>query len=71
MLSSVPSRVKWLVVLIFFTAVGYGYFQVFVSAYLPEVGIASGSVGLILGVNGISAVVATIPFGVYADRRGK
>lgn len=71
LLSSVPSRVKWFVILVFFTAVGYGYFQVLVSAYLPEIGFDSGSVGLILGVNGIAVVAASIPLGLYADRKGK
>jgi MFS family permease len=70
-LSSIPPRVKWFVFLVFFTAVGYGYFQVLVSAYLPEIGFDPGSVGLILGVNGLAVVVASIPFGIYADRKGK
>ena len=70
-LSSIPRRVKWFVLLVFFTAVGYGYFQVLVAAYLPQIGFDSGAVGWILGVNGLAVVVASIPFGVYADRRGK
>jgi len=70
-LSSIPRRVKWFVFLVFFTAVGYGYLQVLVSAYLPEIGFSSSAVGWILGVNGLAVVVASIPFGIYADRRGK
>jgi hypothetical protein len=35
--------VKWFVILVFLTAVGYGYFQVLVSAYLPKIGFDSGS----------------------------
>ncbi len=70
-ISSLPWRVKWFVILVFFTAVGYGYFQVLVSAYLPEIGFDSGSVGLLLGVNGIAVVAASIPLGIYADRKGK
>jgi MFS family permease len=71
LLSSIPWRVKWFVILVFFTAVGYGYFQVLVSAYLPQIGFAPGSVGLLLGVNGMAVVFASIPLGIYADRRGK
>ncbi len=70
-LSTIPTRVKWFVLLVFFTAVGYGYFQVLVSAYLPEIGFDPGSVGLLLGVNGAAVVAAAIPLGLYADRRGK
>jgi MFS family permease len=63
--------VAWFVGLVFFVAIGYGYFLVLVSAYLPEIGFGPGSVGLILGANGIAAVAASIPLAVYADRRGK
>ena len=70
-LASIPWRVKGVVFLVFFTATGYGYFQVLVSAYLPQIGFSSGSVGLILGVNGIAVVLASVPLGLYADRKGK
>jgi MFS family permease len=70
-LSSVPPKVKWFVFLIFFTAVGYGYLQVLISAYLPQVGYDAGSVGLILGVNGIAVVMGAVPFALYADKKGK
>ena len=70
-LSSIPPRVKWFVFLVFFTAVGYGYLQVLISAYLPQVGYDAGSVGLILGANGIAMVLGSVPFGIYADRSGK
>jgi MFS family permease len=69
--SSIPRRVKWFVLLVFFTAVGYGYLQILISAYLPEVGYDAGSVGLILGANGIAIVLGSVPFGIYADRKGK
>jgi MFS family permease len=70
-LSSIPPRVRWLVLLVFFTAVGYGYLQVLISAYLPQVGYDAGSVGLILGTNGIAVVLGSVPFALFADRKGK
>jgi MFS family permease len=70
-LSSIPPRVRWLVFLVFFTAVGYGYLQVLISAYLPQVGYDAGSVGLILGANGIAVVLGSVPFALFADRKGK
>jgi MFS family permease len=69
--ASVPPRVKWFVLLVFFTAVGYGFLQILISAYLPQVGYDPGSVGLLLGANGIAMVLGSVPFGIYADRRGK
>jgi MFS family permease len=70
-LSSIPPRVKWFILLVFFTAVGYGYLQVLISAYLPQVGYDAGSVGLILGANGVAVVLGAIPFALFADRKGK
>jgi MFS family permease len=70
-LSSIPPKVRWFIFLIFFTAVGYGYLQVLVSAYLPQVGYDAGTVGVILGVNGIAVVLGAVPFALYADRKGK
>jgi MFS family permease len=70
-LSSIPPKVKWFVFLVFFTAVGYGYLQVLISAYLPQVGYDAGSVGLILGANGIAVVLGAVPFAIFADWKGK
>lgn len=71
LLSSIPSKVRWFIILVFFTAVGYGYLLVLISAYLPQVGYDAGAVGVILGVVGIAAVIGAVPFALYADRKGK
>jgi predicted MFS family arabinose efflux permease len=42
-----------------------------VAAYLPEVGITSGQVGLLLGLNGAALVVTAVPIGLLADRIGR
>jgi len=68
---SVPSRVKWLVYLTSFSSIAYGYIIIAITAYLPEMGMSSGDVGLLIGVNGLVFVVSAIPIGMLADRKGK
>lgn len=67
----VPTRVKWLIYLLSFSSVATGYFWVATSAYLPEIGISSGSVGLILAINGLAFILTAIPMGIMADRTGR
>jgi len=69
--AKVPKRVKWLIYLTSFSAVGYGYLFVFISAYLPELGLGTGYVGLLLGVTGATFVISAIPLGMLSDRRGR
>jgi predicted MFS family arabinose efflux permease len=52
----------------FFSSLATGYFWVATSAYLPQVGISAGSVGLILSINGVAFMLAAIPMGLLADR---
>ena len=67
----VPARVKWFIVLLSPSAVAYGFFLVWISAYLPEIGFDSGTVGLLLGINGGALIVGSIPLSILADRKGK
>lgn len=67
----VPTRVWWLVLLMSFSALATGYFWVATSAYLPEIGVSSSSVGLLLSVNGIVFILSAVPLGMLADRIGR
>jgi len=69
--SSVPAKVKWLIYFATPTVVAYGYLLVFISAYLPELGLDPGSVGLLLGASGAAFVVSAIPLGVISDKKGR
>lgn len=68
---TVPKQVKWLIYLLSFSNVAAGYFWVATSAYLPEKGLSSGDVGLILALNGVAFIIAAIPLGMLADRIGR
>jgi MFS family permease len=67
----VPPRVRWLIYLLSFLTMSQGFYYVFVTAYLPEIGVGSEAVGLILGVSAASVVLSAIPLGMLSDRRGR
>ena len=69
--AAVPPKVRRLIVFGAPTNVAGGFFFVIVSAYLPEVGLGSEIVGLILGVSGLTMVLTAIPLGIVSDRRGR
>lgn len=71
MFSMVPSRVKWTILYASFASIGWGYLTTVIAAYLPERGMSSGDVGLLLGVTGAAMVVTAVPMGLLADRLGR
>ena len=70
-LSGVPRRVRYLVILLSLNTLAVGYFTVVLTSYLPQTGVSSGIVGTILGVEGITLVLAGIPLGMLSDRKGR
>ncbi|NLX46562.1 MAG: MFS transporter [Euryarchaeota archaeon] len=69
--TKVPTQVKWLILLTSFSAIGYGYLTTAIAAYLPEQGVDSGQVGLIIGLSGLAMIISAIPFGFMSDRLGR
>jgi MFS family permease len=67
----VPSNVKWLILLASFSAIGYGYIITAITAYLPEQGVSSVDIGLIIGASGLAMIFCAIPFGILSDRIGR
>ncbi|TLZ72617.1 MAG: MFS transporter, partial [Methanobacteriota archaeon] len=67
----VPRQVQWFIVLLAPSAIAYGFFLVWIPAYLPELGFDSGTIGLLLGVNGGALILGSIPLSILADRKGK
>ena len=68
---AIPPRVRWLVLANAPASLAFGYLIVLVTAYLPEIGVSSGDVGLMFGVMGLAMVVSAVPLGMYSDRRGR
>jgi len=71
MFAAVPRKVKLLIYLAIPALIGFGYFFIAISAHLPELGISASYVGLILATFSVATIVASIPLGIVADRRGR
>lgn len=71
MFAKIPRRVRLLIYLTTPALLGIGYYIVVITAYLPEIGVKASNVGLILGAFSISMIVASIPFGILADTKGR
>ncbi len=71
LLSIIPPRIRRLIVLISPFSLSTGYMIVFLTAYLPQIGIGSEVVGLLIGVNGFAMILSAIPLGLLSDRRGR
>src|SRR5439155_689289 len=69
--SEIPRKVRWIIYANAAGGVGFGYLMIFITAYYPQIGIGSGTIGLILGSEGASMVVCAVPLGIYSDRRGR
>src|SRR5438552_8528960 len=69
--SDIPRKVRWIIYANAARGVGFGYLMIFITAYYPQIGIGSGTIGLILGSEGASMVVCAVPLGIYSDRRGR
>jgi MFS family permease len=69
--SSIPRNVRWIIYANSLGAIGFGYLMVFITAYLPEIGMDPGAIGLVLGADGAAMVLSAIPLGLYSDRRGR
>src|SRR5437879_13194962 len=69
--SEIPRKVRWIIYANAAGGVGFGYLMILITAYYPQIGIGSGTIGLILGAEGAAMVVCALPVGIYADRRGR
>lgn len=69
--SEIPRRVRWIIYVNAAGGVAFGYLIIFITAYYPQIGIGSGTIGLILGAEGAAMVLFAIPLGLYSDRRGR
>ncbi|TLZ43506.1 MAG: MFS transporter [Methanobacteriota archaeon] len=69
--SEVPRKVRWIICVNAGGGIAFGYLMIFLTAYLPQIGIEAGTIGLLLGANGAATVLFAIPLGLYSDRRGR
>jgi MFS family permease len=71
LLASVPRSVLLLIIALAVNGFAFGYLMIYITAYLPQLGVPGSTVGLILGAEGLSMAVFAIPFGLLSDRKGR
>jgi MFS family permease len=71
LLASVPRSILLLIIVLAVNGFAFGYLMIYIAAYLPQLGVPAGTVGLILGAEGLSMAVFAIPFGLLSDRKGR
>ncbi len=71
MFASVPRGVKLLIFSQVMNNFAFGYFIIYVSAYLLEFKVGADLIGTIIGIQGIVLVLSGIPLGLLSDRRGR
>lgn len=69
--SNVPPLVEKLILLITPVSAASGFFTIYVSVFLLDLGVTAEIVGLVLAVNGLSMVLFAIPLGILSDRKGR
>ena len=71
LLASVPRRVMLQILLMTVNNFALSYLTIVIAAYLPQIGVSTATVGLVLGVEGLSMALLAIPLGFFSDRRGR
>src|SRR2546422_4536199 len=69
--ASVPRGVKLLIFSQVMNNFAFGYFIIYVSAYLIEIKVGADLIGAIIGIQGIALVLSGVPLGLLSDRRGR
>ena len=69
--AEVPRFVKGLIYLSIPTNVAGGFFFIYVSVFLLDLGVSAEIVGLALAANGAAMVLTAIPLGILSDRKGR
>lgn len=69
--SSIPRVVRNLILLSIPISIASGFFGIYVSVFLLDLGVDAQTVGLVLAANGATMVLTAIPLGILSDRRGR
>ncbi len=69
--SPVPPKVRLLILATVLNGFAFGYFLIYVMAFLPEIGFEPSVVGTIFAIEGAALVLAGIPLAMLSDRHGR
>ncbi|MDA4124424.1 MAG: MFS transporter [Thaumarchaeota archaeon] len=71
-MASIPTRVKLLIFTQILNTLTFGYFLIYLTAYLVEANVLDAwHVGVVLGLETVVLILTGIPIGVLSDRRGR
>lgn len=70
-LKGIPRSVLLMIAILSVNSLALSYLIIFISAYLPEIGVPAQTVGLVLGMEGLAMAIMAIPFGMLSDRKGR
>ncbi len=70
-LSKTPRNVLLLIITLAANSLTLSYLMIVITAYLPQTGVTTQTIGLVLGAEGLSMAVSAIPFGILSDRKGR
>ncbi|HZD13082.1 MAG TPA: MFS transporter [Candidatus Binatus sp.] len=68
---AVPARLQGIIYSGAFANLGIGYLIVYITGYMPAIGIKTSSIGLLIGVFGLVPILTGIPLGMLSDRKGR
>jgi MFS family permease len=71
LLEAVPRNVLVLILTLALNNLGISYLMIVITAYLPEVGVATHTIGLLIGVEGLTMALSAVPFGLLSDKWGR
>ncbi len=67
----IPPVVRRLIYFMAPVSVASGFFTIYLSVYMLDLGVNAAVVGLVIAVNGAAMVLSAIPLGLRSDRRGR
>jgi len=71
-MASIPTRVKLLIFTQILNTFSFGYFLIYVTAYLVEINVVdAGQVGILLGLESGVVILAGIPLALQSDKTGR
>ncbi len=67
----VPPKVRLLILATVMNGFAFGYFLIYVTAFMPEIGFTAAVVGTIFAIEGFALVLVGIPLAMLSDRYGR
>jgi MFS family permease len=71
LLQNIPRNVLLLIVTLAANQLTLSYLMIVITAYLPQTGVTTQTIGLVIGAEGIAMAASAIPFGILSDRKGR